>query len=63
MELLGNVNTVDEVAVILKVDINTVYKWISQRKLIAMKLAGTTYRVTEKDLKYFVMQAFEEGRR
>lgn len=63
MDLLGNVYTVDEVADILKVDINTVYKWIGQRKLIAMKLAGTTYRVTEKDLKYFIMQAFEEGRR
>ena len=63
MELLGIVYTVEETAELLKVDINTVYKWIKERKLSAIKLGGTTWRIKERDLHYFILQATEEGRK
>ncbi|MGG1879444.1 helix-turn-helix domain-containing protein [Paenibacillus cisolokensis] len=63
MELLGKVYTVEETAELLKVDINTVYKWIKEKKLSAIKLGGTTWRIKERDLHYFILQAAEEGRK
>lgn len=62
MELLGNVFTVEETAELLKVDIRTVYNWIREGKLFAIKLGGTTWRIKERDLHYFILQAAEEGR-
>ncbi|MNP76414.1 Helix-turn-helix domain protein [compost metagenome] len=63
MELLGKVYTVEETAELLKVDINTIYKWIKEKKLTAIKLGGTTWRIKERDLHYFILLATEEGSR
>ncbi len=63
MELLGKLYTVEETAELLKVDIKTIYNWINLHKLSAIKLGGTTWRIKERDLHYFILQAQEEGRR
>ncbi|MDT3429197.1 excisionase family DNA binding protein [Paenibacillus forsythiae] len=63
MELLGKLYSIDEVSDMLKVDRKTVDRWIKENKLTAMKLAGTIWRIREKDLNYFILQALEEGRR
>lgn len=49
--------TCEEVAERYKVKVITVWEWIRQKKLSAIKL-GREYRVTEEDLK-----AFENSRR
>lgn len=63
MELIGKLYSVEEVSEMLKVDRKTVDRWIKDSKLTAMKLAGTLWRIREKDLNYFILQALEEGRR
>ena len=49
--------TCEEVAERYKVKVITVWEWIRQKKLSAIKL-GREYRITEEDLK-----AFENSRR
>lgn len=49
--------TCEEVAERYKVKVITVWEWIRQKKLSAIKL-GREYRISEEDLK-----AFEESRR
>lgn len=63
MELIGKLYSIEEVSEMLKVDRKTVARWIKENKLTAMKLAGTLWRIREKDLNYFILQALEEGRR
>jgi len=63
MELLGKLYSIDEVSNMLKVDRKTVDRWVKENKLTAMKLGGTLWRIREKDLNYFILQALEEGRR
>ena len=63
MELIGKLYSIEEVSEMLKVDRKTVDRWIKENKLTAMKLAGTLWRIREKDLNYFILQALEEGRR
>lgn len=45
--------TVDEIAVILKVNPMTIYRWIKTNKLISLK-AGKQYRVKKEDLDNFL---------
>jgi excisionase family DNA binding protein len=45
------------VADLLNVEEQTVYKWIREGKLGALKLAGTTLRVPEAELERFLIQA------
>ena len=47
--------TVDEVAIILKVNPMTVYRWIKAGKLKSYK-AGKQYRVKKEDLDKFLEQ-------
>lgn len=63
MDQLGRLYTVDETAKFLNVDTNTIYKWIGEKKLNAIKLGGTTWRIIERDLKFFLFQTTEEGGR
>lgn len=60
-KFIGKLYTVSEVAALLNVDVRTVYLWQKEKKLPALKLGGTTWRIREKDLKLFIMGAFEEG--
>lgn len=53
---MSNLYTCDEIAERYKVDIGTVWKWIRERKLLALKM-GRNYRIREEDL-----QAFEKSR-
>ncbi|MED0671179.1 helix-turn-helix domain-containing protein [Aneurinibacillus aneurinilyticus] len=61
--LLGQLYSVTEVADMFKVDVNTVYLWLKEKKISAVKLGGTTWRIREQDLKLFILEAFEEGRK
>ncbi|MNN58232.1 Helix-turn-helix domain protein [compost metagenome] len=63
MDLLGKLYSIDEVSEMFKVDRKTIERWIKDEKLTAMKLAGTLWRIREKDLNYFILEALEEGRR
>lgn len=49
--------TCDEIAAMYKVKVLTVWDWIRQKKLPALKI-GKEYRVTNKDI-----EMFEESRR
>lgn len=55
---LGKLYSVDKIAELLSVEEQTVYKWVREGKLRALKLAGTTLRVSETELERFVLQAY-----
>lgn len=61
-KLLGRLFTVEEAADLLRVETQTIYKWIREGKLTCIKLAGTTVRIREDDLKLFILSAMEAGR-
>ena len=50
----GDVYTIREVSVMLKVNIRTVYRWIKNGDLRVAKFGRKTYRVFEVDLNNFV---------
>ena len=60
---IGRLYSVSEVAALLNVDVKTVYLWIKDKKLPALKLGSSTWRIREQDLKLFILGAMEEGRR
>ncbi|GBG06204.1 putative excisionase [Paenibacillus agaridevorans] len=60
---LGRLYSADEVAKLLSIDMNTCYKWLREGRIKGMKLADSLWRVREADLKLFVEQAIEVGRR
>ncbi len=53
MKVSDNLLTPEQVAGILKVHILTVYNYIRQGKLDAIRL-GRSYRITPKDLTHFI---------
>lgn len=48
--------TLQEVADYLKVTRQTVYNYLTQKKIKAFKMGGREYRVTESDLQAFLRQ-------
>lgn len=50
----GDIYTIKEVAVMLKVNIRTVYRWIDSGDLRVARFGRKTYRVFESDLNSFV---------
>lgn len=55
IEEQGRLYTLQEVADYLKVSRQTIYNYVTKKKLRASKLAGQReYRVTEKDLREFL---------
>lgn len=55
---IGQLYSIDKVAQCLNVEEQTVRKWIKEGKLPSLKLAGTTLRVSEKNLEKFILHAF-----
>jgi excisionase family DNA binding protein len=51
--------SIKEVAELLRVAYLTVYRWIRSQKLLAVK-AGKQYRISEKDLDKFLLQAHKD---
>jgi excisionase family DNA binding protein len=60
---IGRLYSVSEVAALLNVNVKTVYLWVKDKKLPALKLGGSTWRIREQDLKLFILEAMEEGRK
>ncbi|UKS26041.1 helix-turn-helix domain-containing protein [Paenibacillus sp. HWE-109] len=60
---LGQLYSADEVAILLNIEMQTCYKWLREGRIKGMKLADSLWRVREADLKLFVEQAIEGGRR
>ncbi|USB33901.1 helix-turn-helix domain-containing protein [Paenibacillus sp. YPG26] len=54
---LGKLHSVEEISALLSVEEQTVYKWVREGKLKALKLAGTTLRVPDTELEKFILQA------
>lgn len=50
----GELYSVAKTCEVLNIDSQLCYKWIKEGKLKAYKLAGTTYRISEKDLNSFI---------
>ncbi|KAB2425453.1 hypothetical protein Q73_01340 [Bacillus coahuilensis m2-6] len=59
---MGQLYTVSEVCDILNVDRQLMYKWLKEGKIKAMKLADSLYRISEKDLKEFILQSYKGGK-
>lgn len=62
-KFLGRLYTAEQVAQLLNIEMKTCYKWIREGRIKAMKLANSLWRIRETDLKAFIEQAIEEGRR
>lgn len=60
---IGKLYSVSGVSEMMNVDVKTVYLWQKEKKLPALKLGGSTWRIREQDLKLFVLEAIEEGRK
>lgn len=60
---LGKLYSVEIVAELLDVEEQTIRKWIKEGKLKALKLAGTTLKVSEIELERFVLQAYYQSSR
>lgn len=60
---LGRLYSADEVAKMLSIEMVTCYKWLNEGRITAMKLGGSLWRVREADLRAFVEQSINEGRR
>lgn len=61
-ELLGEFHlTVDDVAGILEVDRSTIYRYIQDGRLVALKL-GREYRLAESDVRQFIASLLAEMR-
>lgn len=58
---LGKLYSVEILAELLDVEEQTIRKWIKEGKLKALKLAGTTLKVSEIELERFVLQAFYQS--
>jgi excisionase family DNA binding protein len=55
---LGKLYSIEIVAELLDVEEQTIRKWIKEGKIKALKLAGTTLKVSETELEKFVLQAY-----
>lgn len=60
---LGRLYSTEEVATLLNIEIQTCYKWLREGRINAMKLAGSLWRIREADLRAFVENSINEGRR
>lgn len=60
---LGRLYSTEEVAALLNVEMQTCYKWLREGRIKAMKLGGSLWRVREADLRAFVENSINEGRR
>lgn len=60
---LGRLYSADEVAKLLSIEMVTCYKWLGEGRIKAMKLGGSLWRIREADLRAFVEQSINEGRR
>jgi excisionase family DNA binding protein len=60
---LGRLYSSEEVATLLNIEIQTLYKWLREGRIKGMKLANSLWRVREADLRTFVQYAMEDGRR
>lgn len=62
-ELLGQFRlSVDDLAGILNVDRSTIYRYVQDGRLVALKI-GREYRFTEPDVRAFIQSLREQGRR
>ncbi|MBI5934394.1 MAG: helix-turn-helix domain-containing protein [Chloroflexi bacterium] len=52
-----NLLTIQEVATWAKVSTKTVYRWIANKKLPAIRLGSRTYRISEHDLLEYLKNA------
>jgi len=50
----SNFLKIDEVAQTLKVKPITIYKWINEGKIKAHRLAGSSLRISQRDLSSFI---------
>ncbi|WP_426984058.1 helix-turn-helix domain-containing protein [Brevibacillus borstelensis] len=62
-KFLGRLYSAEDVATLLNIEMVTCYKWLREGRIKAMKLANTLWRVREADLRAFIEQSIEKGRR
>ncbi|PJW20225.1 excisionase [Geobacillus thermodenitrificans] len=57
LDKLGKLFTAEQIAEQLNVSSRTVYNWINQGKLKAMRLGNSTLRISERELNNFILQS------
>lgn len=58
---MGKLYKVDEIADMLTVSPNTVYRWINAKRIGSIKLSKRSYRITQEALDRFLANRIVEG--